>query len=81
MVIKEKAVLGGNSISREEMISRAGRVSADNVSDNEEWSHFCLRIPKKMLQEIDQALKSRIGIKKTGYILEAIQEKLRKTND
>lgn len=63
----------------DEVISRGGHVLADlDAKKKKEWINFCLRIPVDMLDRIDQELEDRIGISKTGWILEAIQEKLKK---
>lgn len=74
MVLKPKI----KKVSPEEMIERGGHVTADfNSKKNKEWVNFCLRIQKDMLEDIDKILENRAGISKTGWILEAIQEKLR----
>jgi len=45
------------------------------------WTHLNLRIPTSMINEIEQVMKKRVGISRTGWILEAIQEKLQRIND
>lgn len=66
----------------EEMIDKGGEVAADKTEDKKGWTHFTLRIRKDLSADIDEVLEHRVGISKTGWILEAIQEKLRKeTND
>lgn len=67
-------------ISLEEIINRGGEVVADKARYKKEWVNFCLRVPAKLLIEIDNVIEERIGISKTVWILEAIQEKLRKDN-
>ncbi len=41
------------------------------------WTQFNLRIKDDMIFEIEQALEETIGVSKTGFILQSIQEKLR----
>ena len=41
-----------------------------------EWVNVNLRISSEMVSNVDEALKSRVGITRTGWILEAIHEKL-----
>lgn len=67
-----------DSSTLEEIIDRGGHVSADKIDDKKEWSHFTLRIRKDLSAEIEKVLEKRVGISKTGWILEAIQEKLKK---
>lgn len=44
----------------------------------EGWVNFALRMKESMLKDIDKALENTVGIKKTGWILQAIDEKLKK---
>lgn len=75
MVLKPKIMRA----SPDEMIERGGHVQADISEKNKkEWVNFCLRIQKEMLEDIDKILENRVGISKTGWILEAIQEKLKR---
>lgn len=64
--------------SVDEIIDRGGGVSSDKV-DKKAWTNFTLRIRKDFLNKIDCILEDRVGISKTGWILEAIQEKLKRT--
>ena len=68
MVIKRK-------MDKEEIINRGGQVTADNEKGNE-WTSLNLRIPKGLVKAIDDRRGSRIGISRTAWILEAIQEKM-----
>ncbi len=61
------------------VIDKGGSVTADKYQG--EWTNFCLRMKSEMSREIDEALKDMVGINKTGFILQAIQEKLRKKNE
>lgn len=63
---------------REEIIDKGARVKADNTKG---WSNFNLRIRDDMIAGIEEDLENRIGLTKTGWILEAIQEKLKRLHD
>lgn len=71
MVIKKRVEI-------EKVIGKGGHVGADLEADKSEWTNFTLRIKSSMSKEIDEALKETVGISKTGWILQAIQEKLRR---
>lgn len=47
--------------------------------DPHSWTNFTLRIRNDMLTGIDRVLEETVGISKTGWILQAIQEKLKKS--
>ena len=59
----------------EALIEKGGKVKEDYKS--KEWFIVNLRIPMSKLEEVDQAVGNRVGITRTGWILEAIHEKLR----
>jgi hypothetical protein len=59
----------------QKVIDKGSDVSFDKIS-NREWINFSLRIRKDLLKGIDSAIEKRIGMTKTSWILEAIQEKL-----
>lgn len=61
--------------SLDEYVNKGGEVLADKIETKKEWVHFCLRVPQYLLDSIDK--EKRIGISKTGWILEAIQDKLK----
>ena len=67
-----------NSQTIEEIIDRGGSVRADKSENTKEWKNFAIRIRKDLLSRIDEILEGRIGITKTAWILEAIQEKLKR---
>ncbi len=67
---------------RQEVISRGGHVSSDiEIQKPKEWTNFCLRIKTQMMDEIEKSLKLRVGLNKTGWILEAIHKHLREGYD
>lgn len=61
------------------VIDQGGSVASDKYQG--EYTNFCLRMKSDMSREIDEALKDMVGINKTGFILQAIQEKLRRKNE
>lgn len=63
-------------LTLEDAIKKGASVIADQKS--KEWAYFSLRIRKDISDDIDQVLEKRIGISKTAWILEAMQEKLRR---
>lgn len=67
MVIKKRI--------EQQIIEKGAYVKAD--MEKKQWYNFCLRMSSEMSKEIDLALEDTVGISKTGWILQAIQEKLR----
>jgi hypothetical protein len=63
----------------EQVIQKGGHVGADLGPDKKSWMNFTLRIRKEMLTDIDVALEKTAGLSKTGFILQAVQEKLKRT--
>ena len=43
-----------------------------------EWTYLSLRIKSQAVEAIDQIVSNTMGITRTGWILQAIQEKLQK---
>ena len=58
------------------LIDKGAHVKNDEANSRDEWTNINLRIPKRMLGKINITLSSRIGMTRTSWILEAIQEKL-----
>jgi hypothetical protein len=42
----------------------------------EKWKLVPIRMPEKLLREIDKKIENRIGLSRNAWVLEAIQEKL-----
>ncbi len=61
----------------EKIIDKGGSVSADKMKNENKYYILNLRIHNELNEMIDGALKERIGLSKTAWILEAIQDKLR----
>ncbi len=64
----------------EELIDRGAKVKEDNKQKTQ-WVNLNLRIPSKMLDEVSKEKNERVGISRTGWILEAIQEKLKRIKE
>lgn len=64
------------SMSLDTIISRGANVKEDSIM-SKEWSFLNLRIPTSLLNELNEHLESKIGISRTGWILQAIQDKLK----
>ncbi len=64
----------------EKVIEKGGHVAAD-LKQDKTFSNFNLRLPNELGREIDEALQSLFGVTKTAFILQAIQEKLRRINE
>lgn len=64
-------------IDIDQLISKGANVIEDERTDNTKtWKHLDLRIPTKLLLELDKVLEESFGISRTGWILQAIHEKL-----
>lgn len=62
----------------DKLISKGALVREDIKPEEEKKNtHLNFRIPTEMLSKVDEALKERVGISRNGWILEAIQEKLK----
>ena len=78
----EKIEMSDEELEKERMriIRQAAPIAEQNTAPKKEWYNFTLRIKYEMLEEIDEALKEMAGLSKTGFILQAIQEKLKRQN-
>lgn len=65
----------------EKVIEKGGNVSADKMISGKEWSIFGLRLREDVSIQIDNLLENRIGMSKTAWILEAIQEKIKRSRE
>lgn len=80
MVVRAKNEKNEAEIEKERMkiIKQGAPVVEEKEDSKKNWTNFTLRIKSEMLQEIDAALEDIAGLSKTGFILQAIQEKLRR---
>jgi hypothetical protein len=77
--IVAKGGIGGSDASPvyiESLIAKGGQVKEDLQREKKEWAMINLRISSEMLYDVDAAVNERVGITRTGWILEAIHEKL-----
>lgn len=63
------------------LIEKGAKVKEDHASDNKKWVTINLRIASKMLEDVDETVDKRVGITRTGWVLEAIHEKLKRSKD
>lgn len=65
--------------SIQQVVDRGGEVAADKESGSEkDWKQFNIRLRNDLSRQIDQMLLDRPGLSKTVWILEAINEKLKR---
>lgn len=63
----------------DKLISKGALVLEDiKLEEEKKNTHLNFRLPTEMLKKVDEALKDRVGISRNGWILEAIDEKLKK---
>lgn len=58
------------------LIDTGAKVKEDSLVEDKKWVYVNLRISQEMLIEVDEAVSERVGITRTGWILETIHEKL-----
>jgi len=63
----------------ERVIDQGAQVKAD--ADPEQWTNFTLRMKVRMSKEIDDAVEEMVGLSKTGFVLQAIDEKLKRMRE
>jgi hypothetical protein len=67
------------SIDIDALIEKGANVKEDCKSEEmKKWSFINLRIESKMIKNVDRCVSNRVGITRTGWILEAIDEKIRR---
>lgn len=62
----------------ESIIDKGGSVAADKARNEKKYYFLNLRIHNVLNEKIDEALNDRLGTSKTAWILEAIQEKIKR---
>lgn len=72
MVVKKKSIEN----ERKRVIEKGGSMA--NEKKKMQWKNICLRMPKDMVSTIDKIVESQVGITRTGWVLQALQEKLNK---
>lgn len=64
------------SVSIDDLIDKGAKVKEDFISEKK-WTNINLRLPVNLLEEIDKCVEKRIGITRTGWILEKIHQSLK----
>jgi hypothetical protein len=72
---------GNENIDVDALISRGAKVKEDHATDKKKWTYINVRISVDMLNSVDDAVDNRVGITRTGWILEAIHEKTKRENN
>ena len=78
MVIKQK-LLKELEKERSKVIEKGGAVSSD--AKEKKYLTFTCRMTWKMRNEINEALERTVGLSATGWVLQAIQEKLKREKE
>lgn len=69
-------------VNVDDLISKGAKVREDNkVPKNDGFEFINLRIPSKLLESLALVLDKRVGISRTGWILEAIHEKIKRDSE
>lgn len=58
------------------LIDGGAKVKEDLKKEDKEWTVINVRISTKMLEAVDRDVKRKVGITRTGWILQAIDKKL-----
>ena len=75
MVVRKQ--MEKEKVDVDSLIDQGAKVKADEQLSTKQWVIVNLRISTAMLKEVDDAVGNRVGITRTGWILEAIHEKLK----
>lgn len=62
----------------EALINKGAKVKEDHIEESRNWVYINIRISPEMLKHVDKNVRAQVGIKRTGWILQAIQDKLEK---
>lgn len=66
------------TVNVDALIDKGAKVKEDRIDEGKKWVFINVRIPIDMLDNVDDAVDNRVGISRTGWILEAIHEKLKR---
>lgn len=73
----EKPTVEINGIDVEALIDKGAKVKDDILSERKKWANIHLRIPVNMINLVDKSVLRSVGLTRTGWILQAIDEKLK----
>jgi hypothetical protein len=78
MTVKKKILATDSVKAIEEFLSKGAEVRQEMVTskDMRKKIAICLSVPAALLEELDQHLRCQVGLKRTGWILQAMKEKL-----
>lgn len=78
-LIEEQTEIPANlEKERKRFIQSAGTLQKDSIQEKPvEWKVLQLRIKQEAVNQIDQIVSDTMGISRTGWILQAIEEKLK----
>lgn len=68
----------------DKLLSKGAPVKEDMAElekEESKWTHINFRMPTQMLKKVDEALNDRVGISRNGWLLEAVQEKLKRSQE
>lgn len=80
-----KKPLKKEEIDVDALISKGAEVVKDNTDKRDKKKKMArkmlnLRIPESMLEEVDKLVEERVGMSRVAWILESIQEKLKRSS-
>lgn len=79
MAVRKRLEKNNNeSVDIDALIDKGAKVKEDLLDQIKKWSYINVRISVEMLENVDIAVSERVGITRTGWILEAIHEKLKR---
>jgi hypothetical protein len=65
--------------AREQFIRGGGLVPSDiKKEESDEWTKISLRIKVEAISKIDERISKKMGMNRTGWILQAIEEQFKK---
>jgi hypothetical protein len=67
-----------DNLDLDSLITKGAPVKADRIKDSKLWQNINFRLSTEMLIAVDRAVSRSVGITRTGWILQAIDEKLKR---
>ena len=77
MAVRKPLVKIKDKVDVDALIDVGAKVKEDHQERSKKVRMVNLKIPCQMLQQVDKAVQERIYITRTGWIMEAIYEKLK----
>lgn len=79
MAVRKNPEAPKEKVDVDALIEKGAKVKEDKIEESKQWTIINLRLPLDMLENIDNNVKERIGMTRTGWILEALTGILKKT--